>query len=48
MEVANRAVREFVRRHGSVPWTREDLEELARLRRVWLDAVRVADTELAA
>jgi len=37
---ANEAVRRYVRAHGDRPWTAVDLEQLAELRRLWLEAER--------
>ncbi|MFD8592954.1 hypothetical protein GQS52_19690 [Streptomyces sp. SCUT-3] len=39
---ANEAVREFVARRAGRSWSREDLEELDRLRRTYTQAVRAA------
>lgn len=39
-ERANEQLRAYVRAHGGRPWTRDELSELDRLRRVWLEAER--------
>ncbi|OEV05211.1 hypothetical protein [Streptomyces oceani] len=45
LEEANAAIREFVA--GRHAWTPADLEELARLRRVWMEAARLPVEEAA-
>ncbi|MFB4192940.1 hypothetical protein [Streptomyces carpaticus] len=39
---ANEAIRRYVRAHGNRPWGEREAAELARLRRVWLAAIRTA------
>ncbi|AKG45690.1 hypothetical protein ACWD33_25590 [Streptomyces xiamenensis] len=39
---ANEAIRRYVRAHGNRPWGEREAAELARLRRMWLAAIRAA------